>query len=46
MQDGQTGDRRSHREHLQKSPHIVLYAATPTGYDRLVSIVSQAYLGG
>ena len=47
MQDAQAGDRRSsHRDHLQKSPHIVLYAATPVGYDRLVALVSRAYLGG
>ncbi|MDZ7602585.1 MAG: DNA polymerase III subunit alpha, partial [Hoeflea sp.] len=47
MQDAQAGERRSsHRDHLQKAPHIVLYAATPAGYDRLVAIVSQAYLGG
>ena len=47
MQDGQADERRSsHRDHLQKAPHIVLYAATATGYDRLVAIVSQAYLDG
>jgi len=46
MEDGQSGDRRSHRDHLQKMPSIVLYAATPAGYDRLVALVSQAYLGG
>ncbi|KGF69347.1 DNA polymerase III subunit alpha [Hoeflea sp. BAL378] len=47
MQDAEAGERRSsHRDHLQKSPHIVLYAATPAGYDRLVALVSQAYLGG
>ncbi|MCY0094648.1 DNA polymerase III subunit alpha [Hoeflea ulvae] len=45
MEDGQGSERRSHREHLQKSPSIVLYAATPAGYERLVAIVSQAYLG-
>ena len=46
MEDGQSGDRRSHRDHLQKPPSIVLYAATPAGYDRLVALVSRAYLGG
>jgi DNA polymerase-3 subunit alpha len=46
MEDGQGGDRRSHRDHLQKPPSIVLYAATPAGYDRLVALVSRAYLGG
>jgi len=46
MEDGQAGERRSHRDHLQKLPSIVLYAATPDGYDRLVALVSQAYLGG
>lgn len=45
MEDGQASERRSHREHLQKAPSIVLYAATPAGYQRLVAIVSQAYLG-
>jgi DNA polymerase-3 subunit alpha len=42
----QGGDRRSHRDHLQKPPSIVLYAATPAGYDRLVALVSRAYLDG
>ena len=46
MEDGQSGDRRSHRDHLQKPPSIVLYAATPAGYERLVALVSRAYLGG
>jgi DNA polymerase-3 subunit alpha len=46
MEDVQGGDRRSHRDHLQKPPSIVLYAATPAGYDRLVALVSRAYLGG
>ncbi|WP_412048681.1 DNA polymerase III subunit alpha [Hoeflea sp. Naph1] len=46
MEDGQQGDRRSHRDHLQKSPSIVLYAATAAGYDRLVALVSRAYLDG
>jgi len=46
MEDGQDTERRSHRDHLQKAPHIVLFAATPAGYDRLVALVSQAYLDG
>jgi DNA polymerase-3 subunit alpha len=46
MEDVQGGDRRSHRDHLQKPPSIVLYAATPAGYDRLVALVSRAYLDG
>jgi DNA polymerase-3 subunit alpha len=46
MEDVQGGDRRSHRDHLQKPPSMVLYAATPAGYDRLVALVSRAYLGG
>ncbi|MDP2733407.1 MAG: DNA polymerase III subunit alpha, partial [Hoeflea sp.] len=46
MEDGQDGERRSHRDHLQKPPHIVLFAATAAGYDRLVALVSKAYLDG
>ncbi|AKI01023.1 DNA-directed DNA polymerase III PolC [Hoeflea sp. IMCC20628] len=46
MEDGQDTERRSHRDHLQKAPHIVLFAATAAGYDRLVALVSQAYLDG
>ncbi|OCW56829.1 DNA polymerase III subunit alpha [Hoeflea olei] len=47
MEDATGGERRpSHRDHLQKPPHIVLFAATAAGYDRLVALVSRAYLGG
>jgi len=46
MEDVQDGERRSHRDHLQKPPHIVLFAATAAGYDRLVALVSKAYLDG
>ena len=46
MQDGDEGDRRSHRDHLQKMPAILLYAVSAAGYSRLVDLVSRAYLGG
>jgi DNA polymerase-3 subunit alpha len=46
MEDDQDGERRSHRDHLQKPPAVVLYAATTAGYERLVALVSRAYLDG
>lgn len=46
MEDGEEGDRRSHRDALQRRPAIVLLAATPEGYARLVDLVSRTYLLG
>lgn len=46
MEDGATGERRSHRDQLQRLPSIVLYAATARGYERLTALVSRAYLDG
>ncbi|WP_420409067.1 DNA polymerase III subunit alpha [Hoeflea sp.] len=47
MQDGQGGERRgSHREQMSRLPSIVLYAATPKGYENLTALVSRAYLEG
>ncbi|CAN7240630.1 DNA polymerase III subunit alpha [Agrobacterium tumefaciens] len=45
MQDA-AEDRRNHNSHLQKLPAIVLLAANAEGYERLVDIVSRAYLEG
>ena len=45
MQD-QTDERRSSHQQLAKLPAIVLLAATAAGYERLVDLVSRAYLGG
>ncbi|MCZ4430602.1 DNA polymerase III subunit alpha [Agrobacterium sp. SOY23] len=39
-------DRRNHNSHLQKLPAIVLLAANAEGYERLVDLVSRAYLDG
>ncbi|MGO4437521.1 DNA polymerase III subunit alpha [Rhizobium sp. RAF56] len=45
MEDGAETDRRG--QHIQaKLPAIVLLAATDAGYERLVDLVSRAYLGG
>jgi DNA polymerase-3 subunit alpha len=46
MEDGAAGERRSHREQLQRLPSIILYAATARGYERLMALVSRAYLEG
>lgn len=45
MQDA-AEDRRNHNSHLQKLPAIVLLAADAEGYERLVDLVSRAYLEG
>ncbi|MBW9067578.1 DNA polymerase III subunit alpha [Agrobacterium pusense] len=45
MQDA-AEDRRNHNSHLQKLPAIVLLAANAEGYERLVDLVSRAYLEG
>lgn len=45
MQDA-AEDRRNHNSHLQKLPAIVLLAANAEGYERLVDLVSRAYLDG
>ena len=44
MED-QAEERRSHQQ-LAKLPAIVLLASTAEGYERLVDLVSRAYLGG
>ncbi|WP_174020140.1 DNA polymerase III subunit alpha [Agrobacterium fabrum] len=45
MQDA-AEDRRNHNSHMQKLPAIVLLAANAEGYERLVDLVSRAYLDG
>src|SRR6218665_2370592 len=42
----QTEERRSVQQQLAKLPAIVLLAADAAGYERLVDLVSRAYLGG
>jgi len=44
MED-QTEERRNHHQ-LAKLPAIVLLASTADGYERLVDLISRAYLGG
>ena len=46
MEDGLEIERRGSQAHLAKLPSIVLLASTDAGYERLVDIVSRAYLGG
>ncbi|HET7413344.1 MAG TPA: PHP domain-containing protein, partial [Pararhizobium sp.] len=46
MQDGEESERRNHREQLARRPSLVLIAATEGGYERLVDLVSRAYLEG
>ena len=46
MQDGEEGERRSHREQVERLPALVLIAADQGGYRRLVDLVSRAYLEG
>ncbi|WP_422646287.1 DNA polymerase III subunit alpha [Agrobacterium tumefaciens] len=45
MQDA-VEDRRNNNAHLAKLPSIVLLAADAQGYERLVDLVSRAYLEG
>jgi len=45
MEDGAETDRRGPQV-VAKLPSIVLLAATESGYERLVDLVSRAYLGG
>jgi len=45
MQDA-AEDRRNHNSHLAKLPAIVLLAANAEGYERLVDLISRAYLEG
>ncbi|MES5046636.1 DNA polymerase III subunit alpha [Rhizobium nepotum] len=45
MQDA-ADDRRNHNSHLAKLPAIVLLAANAEGYERLVDLISRAYLDG
>jgi DNA polymerase-3 subunit alpha len=46
MEDGGEGEKRGPQQALAKLPSIVLLAATEEGYERLVDLVSRAYLGG
>ncbi len=46
MQDAEDGERRSHREQVERLPAVVLIAADRTGYERLVELLSRAYLEG
>ncbi|HEX8045656.1 PHP domain-containing protein, partial [Rhizobium sp.] len=46
MEDGVEGEKRGPQQALAKLPSIVLFAATERGYERLVDLVSRAYLGG
>ena len=45
MED-QGDEKRGHQHALVKLPSIVLLASTAAGYERLVDLVSRAYLGG
>ncbi|OWK24090.1 hypothetical protein AJ87_25575 [Rhizobium yanglingense] len=44
--DGLETERRGGQQALAKLPSIVVLAATAEGYERLVDLVSRAYLGG
>jgi DNA polymerase-3 subunit alpha len=46
MEDGGETERRTGQHGLVKLPAIVLLAASDRGYERLVDLVSRAYLGG
>ncbi|AYG61364.1 DNA polymerase III subunit alpha [Rhizobium jaguaris] len=46
MEDGVESEKRGPQQALAKLPSIVLLAATERGYERLVDLVSRAYLGG
>ncbi len=46
MEDGGESEKRGPQQALAKMPSIVLLAATERGYERLVDLVSRAYLGG
>ncbi|EJZ23247.1 DNA polymerase III subunit alpha, partial [Rhizobium sp. Pop5] len=46
MEDGLETEKRGGQQALIKLPSIVLLAATDAGYERLVDLVSRAYLGG
>ncbi|MBB4066700.1 DNA polymerase III subunit alpha [Gellertiella hungarica] len=46
MEDGLDIERRGSQAHLAKMASLVLLAATAEGYERLVDLVSRAYLGG
>ncbi|MDL2407241.1 DNA polymerase III subunit alpha [Rhizobium calliandrae] len=46
MEDGVESEKRGWQQALAKLPSIVLLAATERGYERLVDLVSRAYLGG
>ncbi len=46
MEDGLEIERRGSQAHLAKLPSLVLLASTDAGYERLVDIVSRAYLSG
>ncbi len=46
MEDAVEGEKRNGQQGLAKLPAIVLLAASDAGYERLVDLVSRAYLGG
>ncbi|TPW25815.1 DNA polymerase III subunit alpha [Pararhizobium mangrovi] len=46
MQDGESGERRGNRSMREQNPSLVLIAADESGYRRLVSLMSRAYLEG
>jgi len=46
MEDGLETEKRGGQQALVKLPSIVLLSATDAGYERLVDLVSRAYLGG
>ncbi len=46
MEDGLEPERRGSQAHLARLPSIVVLASTDAGYERLVDLVSRAYLGG
>ncbi|WP_411196181.1 DNA polymerase III subunit alpha, partial [Rhizobium sp.] len=46
MGDGLETEKRGGQQALVKLPSIVLLATTDAGYERLVDLVSRAYLGG
>ncbi|MBO9133102.1 DNA polymerase III subunit alpha [Rhizobium sp. B230/85] len=46
MEDAVEGEKRNGQQGLAKLPAIVLLAASDAGYERMVDLVSRAYLGG
>ncbi|MDI7864376.1 DNA polymerase III subunit alpha [Rhizobiaceae bacterium n13] len=46
MEDGGESERRGPQQQLARLPSVVLLSADAAGYERLVDLVSRAYLGG